>query len=259
MIFSIEGPEMTGKTTFHTILKEGKSLLEDFYQKEFFFQTEPSKDINQLAPSIRKLCVDTEEIGSMTHLLLYLTARINLLEEIVSQGLFESRRDVSRNKDKILVLDRYTKTTTVLQKAAGVPMEIIKEIHELLDIPKPALEVVLTFRDAIAMRAMLDKVKDEAGRRWERWLLEKPGRIEEHLYDYSKTTVIGSDCGSTPIVCHILSNDGRHYRDKREILRYILMQIYSLIEHQALAYNKPLPRRNLADTNLLAIKLCSGH
>jgi dTMP kinase len=133
---TFEGPEKSGKSTQAKLLKK-------YLSKKGFsclFIREPGS--TALSEKIRKILLDKKNthISDFAEMLLYMTARAQLINEVVEPAL---------RRNKIVICDRFLDSTIVYQGyGLGLDVEAIKKIGKLVtkDI-EPDITILLDLDD----------------------------------------------------------------------------------------------------------------
>lgn len=128
----LEGPDATGKST---TIKNLKPLLETYYgDDKVVYAADPSPDI-EIAKDIRKLLkTKANKMSEQSILLLYLTARVELLKKFIIPQLKDG---------KIVVCDRFSASTYVYQ-GMKYTSSYIQKLSEITDTDyRPELEIIL--------------------------------------------------------------------------------------------------------------------
>ena len=118
VFISFEGPDGSGKTTQINLLKD---YYEKTCSKEVIIIREPGG--TRISEKLRNIVLDKEltEMDDMTELFLYMTARIQLVKEVIEPAL---------NKCNIVICDRFIDSTAVYQGVGrGLGVDKVYELY----------------------------------------------------------------------------------------------------------------------------------
>lgn len=133
---TFEGPEKSGKST------QAKLLKKHLAKKGFscLFVREPGS--TKLSEKIRKILLDKRNIhlSYLAEMLLYMTARSQLIKEIIAPAL---------KKNKVVICDRFLDSTIAYQGyGLGVDIELIKKVGKSVTSGiTPNLTILLDLND----------------------------------------------------------------------------------------------------------------
>lgn len=156
LFITMEGPDGAGKSTQIEKLKD--YLSNKGY--DIILCREPGG--TAISEAIRNVILNREftEMGHMTELLLYASARAQLVHEVIRPALLE---------DKIVICDRFVDSSAVYQGIArGMGTELVYEVNRYAigdTIPDVTILLDITGKDGISRKkkqAQLDRMEMEA-------------------------------------------------------------------------------------------------
>jgi len=129
LFITLEGVNKVGKTTQVKLFSDYLSGL----GYRVLTAREPGSTI--VGEAIRNiLLLPDYHLEPLSQLLLFNTSRVELIKKVVEPVL--------RDKDGVVIFDRYYDSSYVFQSMAGVPKETILAMNTLLGLPKPDLTLL---------------------------------------------------------------------------------------------------------------------
>ncbi|WP_339048458.1 dTMP kinase [Candidatus Mesenet endosymbiont of Phosphuga atrata] len=193
MFITIEGIDGSGKTTASNFLA---GHLQSIYGKEKVILTREPGGTN-FAEDIRKLLLKSDQIDPIAELLLFTSMRKEHVEKLIRPALKEK---------KIVICDRFIHSTIAYQGYGyGIDIKIIKELHEIAEIPYPDITFILDVEVSVGLQRAAHKNK------YEKMGIDFYNKVKDGFYDIAL---------SDPNRCYIIkSNSDLSYQQILTILK----------------------------------------